>query len=177
MWRRRWYCCSKWLSLSYRAYDARSIRRKRKRFDDDGDDVRGLDDLPDIDVVQLDELQAVDRDQWRDDIQLFVQDAAQRRADISVEGDHQWKPSGQRARHGLGDAVGQAFQIVVVGFAAPGQGDRRGMLAFGQVQSDKSVADRLGDGARVWPRGFKAGVDHGQVAQRKHGRIRDVHSI
>src|SRR5579875_3603210 len=55
---------------------------KGERLDHDGHDVRRLQQLADVDVVELDELQAVDGHQVGADPELLLQDAADGAADI-----------------------------------------------------------------------------------------------
>src|SRR6266545_1397177 len=150
---------------------------KRERFDDDGNDVGRLKQLADVDIVELDEMQAVDGNEWRTDADVLGKDAAERLADVGIERDHQWKPSRQAARHGLSDAVRHGAQARVVWLALPRQRHRYGCFALNQVEPTEAESNRVGDPVSAGIGLAQAGVHDGQVAQRQHGRVADVHGI
>src|SRR5205814_1540070 len=65
---------------------------KGQRLDHDGHDIGRHDDFADVDVVELHQLQAIDRNHRAFDLELFVQNPAARPADIAIQ------PDGQRNR-------------------------------------------------------------------------------
>jgi len=75
--------------------------------------VGRLNELADVDVVQLDQLQAVNAYQRRRDVQILVENAAQRSPNITVERDHQREASRDRARQRPGHTVGKRTPLVI----------------------------------------------------------------
>src|SRR5205823_8066136 len=147
------------------------------RLDDDRHGIGRLDHFAYVDVVQLQELQAVDRDQVGDHAELLGQDAAQRAADVLLESDDEREAGSDRAGHRPDEARGQGVQRAVARLAPPGEGDRDRLLTLLEVEA----AERLADGRLylllVAQLGRQARVDDRQIPQRQDGRVRDVDRV
>src|SRR5437667_6583 len=117
---------------AYGAYDdtAVVVRRMPRRFvrpdNPPGSRFqnRGIDDAPDIHIIELLELNAIDRDHVGAGRGLVADDAAETHADVAVDHENDRQARGKRPRQRRGDSLRQAMQARVRRVAPPGERQR-----------------------------------------------------
>src|SRR5262249_49487665 len=138
--------------------------------------VRRPADAAEVDVVEVPQHHAVNREDLVLDVQLLAQDRAQRLRYIAVEHDEQRQALGDQRREAALDAVGKSKDAFMGRRALPAERERELTLAIRYVERGEMAADRRGKLFRVddllahiWR------LQHLQIAPRQQrGRARDV---
>src|SRR5580700_2961750 len=84
--------------------------RKNQRLNDDRHRARSVEDGADVDVVELLEFEAVDRDDRIFDLQLLAVMDADQSADVAVAGKHDGMAAGEHGLQSVGNTLAEIIK-------------------------------------------------------------------
>src|SRR5438876_1312176 len=114
-----------------------------ERLDRDWYGVGGHANAAEIDVVEVAQHHAVDREDLALDQQLLAQDRAKRLRDITIEHDVDGFPSFDRVGEPMPDSFREGRNALIRRRSLPAQRQRHIALAFNQVEGGEMRLDRL----------------------------------
>ena len=144
-------------------------RRKHQRFDDDRHRARGVEDGADIDIVELLELETVDRNDRVRKLHLFAIMNADQAADVAVAGEHDGMAAGEHGLQSIGRALAKIAEPLERRRAAPRYEHRDRACAAAEIEPFERRLDRGCDccGIDFVIAERKLRRDHRHVAQRQ----------
>src|SRR5215475_5771588 len=108
---------------------------KNQGLDDDRHGARALQHGTDIDIVELPELEPVDRHDWAGKLHLLAQMDADEAADIAVAGEHNRMTVMDDIGEPADDAAAQRIEAIERGRSAPGHEHRDRGVASAEVET------------------------------------------
>ena len=139
-------------------------RRKHQRLDGDRNDFGDAQAFADIDVIQIADFDAVDRDDIARHLELIPENAAERLGDVEVQGQikRTFRIVGvfENLRHAFGDAPYR----LIIRHAAHGQRQRQAGRETGQIELTQRLLQRFADRFAVANRRLNHLQDHGPAA-------------
>src|SRR6185295_8123786 len=94
---------------------------EQQRFDDDRNHIGHVDDAPDVDIVELLEVYAVDRNDMRARRGLVPDDATETHADVTIDQQDEQQAHGDRFRQGIANPPRHGVKPRMERITTPGE--------------------------------------------------------
>src|SRR5438445_11002622 len=107
--------------------------------------MRGHADAAEVDVVEVAERNAVEHEHLGCELEVLLENGADRLRHVAVEEEVNRLALLYRARQRELDRARKRAQALVGGLAAPAERERHFRLPFGNVESGEMLANRLGE--------------------------------
>src|SRR6516165_5478802 len=147
---------------------AARVLAEQQRFDGHRHRIGRHADAPEIDVVEVPQHHAVDREDLAFDQKLLAQDCAQRLRDVAVEHDVERLPALDGGGKPVADAFGKGRDALIGRRSRPAQRQRHLALAFYEIERREMRTDGSGEALGVNDlAAFAARLQHLHIAPRQ----------